>query len=243
MRLEFKIDDKYVVVHALRSYKKPFREFGRLKDRLWMRDKSIFYFLSCSPELFLVKKPKDIANTARKSEKILKELMNTKEVKRLLKETKEYLKFVKMQWKKNEKFVVKTIQELSGLNVPKTKVIVYITHPKLNNGIYIEKNIICWGHPEEWKNYTTVYLAHEILHMMTEEKIDSPIMHSLIELLADNELRIRLNKKGKYLEIEGHDNKLNKRILPIWKDYLKNRKQRNILELEESIKSRSPDCI
>lgn len=241
MKLKFEIDKVYTVVHALHSSKEPFKEFYRLKDRLWKQNKLVFYFLSGSPELFLFKNLGNIEKIAKQSKEVLKELMRTKEVKKLLRETEEYLEFVKKQWKANEKVITETILDLSGLSLPKGVIKVFITHPKLNNGIYAKKNVICWGHPEEWKNYTTVYLAHEILHIMTEEKIDSPIMHSIIELLADNELRIRLNKKGKYLEVEGHDNELNKRILPIWKDYLENRKQKNILELEESIKSQSPN--
>jgi hypothetical protein len=55
-------------------------------------------------------------------------------------------------------------------------------------------------------------------------------MHALIELLADNEIRIRLNCSGVYFREGKHSvghpylAKLEKKILPRWKEFIKNRK-------------------
>lgn len=66
--------------------------------------------------------------------------------------------------------------------------------------------------------------------------------HAIIELATDNELRIRLNKKGKYFKEGkfdiGHDHlrKLEQKILPHWKDYLENKGKKNIFELEKELR-------
>ncbi len=117
--------------------------------------------------------------------------------------------------------------------LPKKQISVYVTHPKLNNGICLSPNIICWGHEEEWKNYSIVYLCHEILHTMFWED-NSEITHSVIELATDNELRIRLQKKGKYFETKTN-RKILKKIYPKWINYLKNNNQ-NLKEFIQELK-------
>ena len=69
------------------------------------------------------------------------------------------------------------------------------------------------------------------------------ILHSII-LLNDNELKIRLNKKGIYFK-EGKLNieppeffDLEKKILPYWKKYLNGGLGKNILEFKNSIKAK-----
>jgi hypothetical protein len=58
----------------------------------------------------------------------------------------------------------------------------------------------------------------------------SSTSHATIELATDNELRIRLNKKGRYFREGKFDighNKLReveKKLLPRWKKYLENPK-------------------
>ena len=88
--------------------------------------------------------------------------------------------------------------------------------------------MIAWGHNEDWPNYATVYLWHEILHSYLGY---SEKEHALIELIADEELRIQLNG-GKYPPfVVGHKNleKMKKKLLPQWRKYLK-LKNRNIRE-------------
>ena len=102
------------------------------------------------------------------------------------------------EWKK----AFKILEELSGIKLPDITIQVYLTHPKLKNGMAVDNQTIVWGHPEDWPNYSTVYLCHEIMHILTN--LDrSDITHAVIELMADNELRIRLNNKGKYFQYPG----------------------------------------
>ena len=120
-----------------------------------------------------------------------------------------------------------------------------ITHPKLKNGFAMPRyNTIGWGHSEDWKNYSTVYLCHEIMHLLTK---NTKTMHALIQLMTDNELRIRLNKKGRYFTYKKITQatkmppyfkelwQLEKKIYPYWKEYLKDKKGRNIIDLEKEI--------
>ncbi|MEK7104697.1 MAG: hypothetical protein AAB868_01510 [Patescibacteria group bacterium] len=79
-----------------------------------------------------------------------------------------------------------------------------------------------------------VYLMHETLHLILDKKLGkNNLAHAIIELITDQELRIRLNKNGVYFkeskECVGHPFllKLSKAILPYWKKYLKS-KDRNI---------------
>ena len=66
-------------------------------------------------------------------------------------------------------------------------------------------------------------------------------MHAIIELSTDNELRIRLNKKGVYFKKGkfdvGHSflRSLEKKILPQWKEFLKGRKGKSIVNLGKEI--------
>ena len=83
------------------------------------------------------------------------------------------------------------------IDIPKIKFKVFLTHPRLTNGHYLGNYKICWGHPEEWKNYSVVYLIHETFHEIL--KNNSRLMHAIIELAADNQLRIKLNKKASIL--------------------------------------------
>ena len=126
--------------------------------------------------------------------------------------------------------------ELTGIDFKKEnkKFIVYITHPSLRHGKSFQDGTIAWGHNEDWQNYAVVYLWHEILHYYFEL---SDLDHALIELITDNELRVRLNG-GKYPPFIGHENleKLKYKILPYWKKYLKS-KNKNIFEFKKLLKN------
>jgi hypothetical protein len=245
MKLQFKINKHYLLVHALRQTDLPFPAWVNLQNRLWKRYPKAFYLLSLHPEVALVGKSplKELTKTCCEAKKLIQEALKSKEFQRLHRESKDYLSLIKKQWAKNQEKALSILEDLSGLKLPKKNITVLITHPKLRNGFAIPQyNTIGWGHPEDWKNYSTVYLCHEIMHILTSRKAkDYKIMHALIELITDNELRIRLNKKGRYFK-EGrfdvsHSYLLNleKKILPYWRKYLNNRKKRTIFDLEKEL--------
>lgn len=186
---------------------------------------------------------KTFLDVSKKIEKIYQEILKSKEFKKILSETEKYKDWTEKQWEKNEKFILNYFRNALGLKIPNYKIVVYIFHPDLYNGHsdYQTKTIL-WGHSEEWKNYSVVYLAHEILHILIGRKYGNyDLMHAIIELAANNELRIRLNKKGVYFKegksVIAHSylEDLKKKILPFWKEYLKNRKERSIFDLEKEL--------
>lgn len=254
MEFEFKINKYYLAGYAMISKNKPFPAWKRLEEIIWKKYKNepAYYFLN--PKYiswalekmqtgFLDKNIKEIfLKHAATLKKIYQEIFKTKEFKRLLKETETYLVSVRNQWNKNKIEALKILQDISKLSLPKHKITVYITHPKSHNGKTIDKNTIAWGHQEDWENYSVVYLCHELLHIMTWPGHFQPrfdILQNLISLTAENELRIRLNKRGKYFK-EGKNYVVlpetipeQKKILPYWKKYLSGELGKNILELKD----------
>ncbi len=255
MKFEFKINKYYLVGYAMTSKHEPFSDWEKLEEKIWNKYKfePAYYFLNFRYINWAIEKLqtnfsdeniKDIfLKQAALLEKIYKEIFKTKEFKRLYSETEKHLDFVKNQWQKNEKEVLKILQEISGLPIPKHKITVYITHPKSRNAKTIDKDTIVCGHAQNWKNYLTVYLCHELFHIMTWPGHFQPnfdILHAIM-VLVDDELKIRLNKKGKYLDLkkeELNDRTIKlinraKKIMPYWKKYLDGKSGKNILELKD----------
>ncbi|MEK7495930.1 MAG: hypothetical protein AAB616_00465 [Patescibacteria group bacterium] len=258
MKFEFKINKYYLVGYAMMSKNKPFPDWQKLEEKIWQkyRDEPAYYFLNPKYISWALEKlqtdftEKNIESVfteqAKTLKKIYQEIFKSKEFKRLYKETYKHLLFIKKQWQKNEKEALKILREISKLPIPKQKITVYITHPKSYNGKTIDQNTIVCGHIEKWKNHITICLCHELLHIMTwpgHFQSHYDILHSII-LLNDNELKIRLNKKGIYFK-EGKLNieppeffDLEKKILPYWKKYLNGGLGKNILEFKNSIKAK-----
>jgi len=254
MKLEFKISkfalarDTFVQNNRAREKngKIPFPFWIKLEKRLWDKfcDEPSYYLINslhydwAQDELHISAGEKGFQDTfldvSKKLEKIYQEIMKSKEFKRLFLETEKYKDFAEKQWRKNEKFVLNYFKDILGLKIPNYSITVYIFHPKSYNGQTTNKHIL-WGHSEDWKNYTTVYLAHEILHVLTDGKFkDFEIMHSLIELATDNELRINKKTSAEPLYLKKLW-ELERKIIPYWKEYLKNQKGRNIIDLEKEI--------
>lgn len=238
------------------SKHKPFSGWKKLEEKIWKkyREEPAYYFLNSTNinginwavgKLQMDFSDKNIELVFKKQAKVLRkiyqEIFRTNEYKRLLKETKKHLIFTRNQWNKNEKEALRILQEISGLPISKHKINVYVTHQKLHIGRTLDKKTIVWGHEEDWTNYSSVYLCHELLHIMTwpgHWEKNYNILHTLICLATNNELRIRLNKRGKYFK-EGkfyteypEAIKLEKKILPYWKKYLGGKAGKNILELK-----------
>ena len=169
--------------------------------------------------------------------------------KKIFREAKEYAALVEKQWSKNYKNSLFYLADITKLDLSKIdkEIRIYISHPRLSRGrSYLENNAIAWSHPDQWKNYTTIYLWHEVMHHITSNASIAPhLMHAIIELSCDNELRIRLNGGGKYFEENnvpvGHKYlvALSKKILPDWKKYLDNPNE-NMFGFEKRISKKYP---
>jgi hypothetical protein len=104
-------------------------------------------------------------------------------------------------------------------------------------------NIIHFGHTEDWKCYTIVYLAHEAIHALLNENNfkQDHISHAIIELCTDYHLRYLLS--GYQTISIGHPylTELRTKILPYFEKYLESTKDifkfieemRNIFEIQQ----------
>jgi len=221
----FTIDKRYLLIHALRQKLVPFSSWATFKDVIWGLNFDIYGFFIGQPEFIIGQI--SLSKFGLKIDKVLNDLMESKYFKRLYRETTLYKKFIEKQWLKNKSRVDIFLNQTLRVRIPKINFKVFLTHPKLLNGKYLGGARICLGHPEDWQNYSTVYLVHEALHEILKDR--THLVHAIIELIADNELRIVLNKKGKYFEFGGHPDlrKMEKILYPLWKKYL-NETQENI---------------
>jgi len=226
MKLNFKIDEDYFIRHTLFSTKdsrfsskKHRGDIKAFQNYAWRKNKQCYGLLTGMEKGLIGVRLRAVS---QKMPSFLNDLEKSRSYKRILKQAKNYLEFCKGQWGKNYPAASKCVEKTTGLRLNKT-LTVYITHPSLHNGFYAGQNIIAWGHNENWSNYTTVYLWHEVLHSYFGK---SDIDHTIIELITDNELRSRLNNV-KYPPLEGHKSllPLKKKILPHWRKYLKSEKK------------------
>lgn len=262
MKLEFIVDKTQLISHTIKNYNThqlvPFPSWKKLEKRLWnkYRNDPAYYFvnpyikagytvwaledLSRQSALNNIPFKKVLSNALKKVDTIYQEIEKSDEFKQLYREANDYLLLTKKRWDAEEAKIFQFITEVAGITLPTITVKVFINHPKTGGGqAYPENNAFRWGHSEDWPNYTVVYLAHELMHILTKkQQKDEKIMHSLIELMTDNELRIRLSGGGEYFTIDGHAyiKELVRIILPIWKDYLAGKSRaKNIFELEKYI--------
>jgi len=240
MKLKFLIDKKYIFLHALnqRQHNEPFKGWAKFTNSIWNKYPQEWYFLAGHAEWPLIKND-SLTSVSKKAEKLLRKWLKTPQSKRLIRETEKYRDWLEKEWQEKGKMTLKELERIIRIPLPDKTISIYITHPKLRNGFTINPQTIVWGHHEDWKNYSIVYLCHEIMHTVVKSSNNS---HAIIELATDNELRIRLNKKGKYFKEGkfdiGHDylRKLEQKILPLWKDYLKSKNNKNILKLERELR-------
>ena len=255
MEFQFKISKHYLLAHTLGQYESPFKDWKKFRDNLQKKIPRSFYLFSWHPEGALIGEDFDnkLESLFKETKILFNYISRSPEFQKLYDETKKYLFFVKNQWKVNEKEALKIIRGLSGIDLSDKKISVFITHPKLRNGVNFPPfEAIGWGHPEDWKNYSTVYLCHELMHLLVENKQkNEQITHAIIELMIDNELRIRLNKKGIYFK-EGKHNighpylrQIEEKILPYWRKYLK-QKKKDVFKFEKEVskilKNKKRDC-
>ena len=228
MKVSFKIKKDYLISHTLLSAsndrfssKKNRKDIVEFQNYAWKVSKDLYSVIPgrSGADILLddggLKKYQKMTNRLQSYFRVLSK---SKEFKKIHNQTEQYRKFCANQWKKNYKRASEVIKDLTQLKL-NDSFTVFITHPSLKNGRNLKANKIVWGHTEDWKNYTSVYIWHEILHSYFDK---SDLNHTLIELIADNELRYRLNGT-KYPPFEGHEYllKIKKRMFPNWKKYLK----------------------
>lgn len=238
-KLSFQIDDEYLIAHTLFSTNKTRfssnkykRDIISFQNYAWNTSKNNYLYLMKEYPPTTVKNPQTLPSSLQD---FLLTLKKSDQYQKIHSQTQKYLLFCRLQWIKNLFSSASLMQELTGVKIDK-KFNVYITHPSLKNGINSHGKIL-WGHNEDWENYATVYLWHEILHSYISSSKSDKISHAIIQLIADNELRVNLNG-GTYPPFYGHKElfPLMSKMLPIWKKYLKskNKKNKNILTFKHA---------
>ena len=232
IKLRFVIDEDLLLAHILGNHSSH-APFLRLKKRVWEYDPSFYYLTSqkVDPLIMEFGLSSGITKTATKHTQAISFVKRSPEFRKALIETEKYASAVEKEWNSRYPISAMHMDTITKMDVSTRNetITVYILHPLLQCGrSYIDQHAITWSHKTEWKDYAVVYLWHEIMHHITYGKSKTPhLMHSIIELCCDNELRIRLHGRGHYFKENGIDighrylMTLNKILLPDWRKYLK----------------------
>ena len=247
IKLRFKIDKYHLAYNLCLRYfsdKKQFK-WQELKNKLHIKYGDYSGFLFFEPKyigynLNLINFNKKQGIGLVRDVSIVSDIFNdifiSTQFKKTLAETEKYKKKVSNEWQKNGEKALFLLKDISRLKMKSNNVDVFILHPLLDSGSYIGNNTIEWGAPDHFKNYQTIGLSHELLHLFTEKQADW-MMHGIIYLAADEELRIRLNGSKKYFRegsVKTYHKKLigiSRKLLPHWKEYLKDGSKENIIDL------------
>ena len=219
IELNFTIDNQHLIVHTLASNNRFSSEENRedivaFQNYAWGISQHCYNFLArkLSPSVFFA------SESVEALSRYVTQLEQSRAFGVIREQTEAFLAFVQAQWEHNYPLTSQAVYEMTGLDLQKTMV-VRLTHPSLCNGRYLGNEMFTWGHHEDWPNYATVYLWHEILHSYFAF---DDLSHALIQLITDNELRVRLNHGMIYPPFVGHERlfPLMDNILPYWCTYL-----------------------
>ncbi len=244
LRMDFRIDNKLLIYDTLwRSTQNYFSSIENQEDFFAFQNFAMAVSEQCygyfsgkaSPEQFFASGGAEDQLNAYMSQ-----MEQSKEFGKIRQQTEAYLEVVKTQWERNYPQTAQVAQELTGLDLNK-QLTVMIMHPSLSIGAYRGNNTIAWGHHEDWNNYSTVYLWHEVLHSYLDY---TDLSHALIQFIVDNELRVRLNEGETYPPYVGHKDlfPLMDKILPYWHSYLAEipaEGSRNLLRFEKKLRTMS----
>lgn len=238
LNLNFKINDHYLALYCIRNTAndcfvedQPREDIIAFQNLAWNTSKSSSDFLRSGPN----SKAAIIGNKLEPSSEaallFLDTIITTSEFRKVREQTEKSLARVQEEWSTNVEKTQLWMEELTGFDFNK-QIDSYLTHPSLKNGSNIE-GVIYWSERNDWPNYNTVYLWHEVLHNYFEK---SEVSHAIIELITDNELRYRLNRVT-YPPFVGHKEltAIKEKLLPQWKNYLKKSKK-DILQFLEDAK-------
>lgn len=162
---------------------------------------------------------------ARLVNEIFEKIFSTGLFKDIHEKAEAYKQILEKEWEQYGQEALQQLKDISKLGIGDREIEVFVLNPETENGSYIEDNRIEWGFTEIYPKSNVIGICHEILHVYTAEQA-SNLMHALIFLAAQEELRCRLNNKTEYFNNDGvktyHDHVVEEqhRLLPEWKKYL-----------------------
>ena len=230
--LHFQIDKRHLVFHTLTNCsaqrfvnQTPDQTVVAFQNAAWEKDKAAYQFLRYGISETSLIKGENFAELAVRADQFLDQMIDDSSFALVFEKTSQSLSMVQSEWESNRSQSEEHIFDITNLKVD-GKFTVLLTHPAQKQGCFLrEENKILWAYRNTWPNYNTVYIWHEMLHGFIP---GGELEHAVIQLISDNELRIRLNK-GKYPPLEGHHHlkKLMRLLLPEWRTYLRKRKLEN----------------
>ncbi len=260
LKLEFTVDKhhlayKYVLKYFVGGNDIP-EEWQDLKKTLASKYEHYAAFLFFEPadvghglSWFNLNKGSDVIRDKEMVLKIFEEIFESEIFKKVYSETVAYKERLEKIWSDNSEHI-KEYENIIKLNVD-AQATVLVLHQEIETGSYIGNNIIEWGNPDLYENYQLVGLCHEFLHVLTERQYnetkteeDKWLLHSLIYLSADEELRQVINGRNGYFMsgvVERYHYLLietAKTSLPSWKEYAHEHEYSNIVALYESMRKK-----
>jgi len=243
MNFNFKVNKNLLTASMLFRSNHGDKKLVELKNRMWNKHRDTYDVFNGNYKFTFAGDYKTkLDNLVEKTEALLNDTEKSPLYKKFYKETQEYKDWLENEWNQKKAEVEKHLLNILKTNFPPKDFEVLVIHPAVGGGCYLGDERIFWGHSEDWPNYSLVYLIHETLHEYFEK---SDITHALIELITDNELRIRLNRGGEYFTCNGQEvgheylRKLEQKILPEWKTYLNSGiKSQNIFDLQKKLEEK-----
>ncbi len=180
---------------------------------------------------------------------VFQDIFSSSVFQKVTRETEEYRCRVEREWEENRSHV-EVYEALIGIGAT-TKAEVLVLHPEMETGSYLGGGVIEWGNPDFYPNYQTIGLCHEFLHLLTETQFKETknenekwLLHALIYLSADEEVRRRMSGDGEYFRVElvrqYHPRLIEtaRTHLSEWKSYIEGQNGRDIVELYETLRRR-----
>jgi len=242
MNFKFKVDKNLLIASILFKSNHADKPLVELKNKMWEKHREAYDVFNGNYKWTFTGDYKvKLENITEKTEALLNDTEKSPLYKKFYKETLKYRDWLEDEWGQKKVEVAKHLADILKTNLPHKDFEVLVIHPVVGGGCYLSDSKIVWGHSEDWSNYSLVYLIHEALHAYFD---GSKLAHALIELVADNELRLRLNRGGNYFVCDGegvgheHLRDLEQKILPAWKKYLKQKTgEGNVFDLIKKLKS------
>lgn len=225
IRLHFQVDRRYLALHCLSG------RFG-LGDRTLLeafQDRALRFDREACRFLFKYDWPVgDLSvrgEMGERAERLITHLEEDPAFATLEAETRTAASQAEQEWNQDLEFSQGVMRDLTGIKFD-MDLYVLITHPGQRNGMSFGETKILWTYRNDFPHFNTVYLWHEIMHKYIKASVratfvDNP-SHALIELITDNELRVRLGGPA-YPPFEGHpqNEPYRQKLLPSWRAYLK----------------------
>lgn len=244
MKLTFKLNENYLIYQSLIKGVN-MQGWVDIQNEMWDKYRAGYELLQGKHNnVFIASNYFDnLKKSTNDLKNLIEELRQKDLYKILLKETYEYKDWLEKEWNTNKHKVLSEMKSILKIDLSKYEIKVLVVSSKMWAGSHLGNNVVAWGHSEDFKSYSLVYLMHEAMHVIIET--NNNLTHAVIELATDNELRIRLNSEGKYYYVNnkllGHTHLLEteKKIEKDWKKYLETNDQ-NIFEFIKRLEIKYP---